>query len=142
MFVKQLTTVYEKFLNKSESPFWIKSLRDSVAQYLCTKGARVCNHTAEYQSLLRNISTPHKLSTVYSCGAMSNATYEQWYQVTKEVYKYYRNYSSCDRCCVTKILAGCTSNKQSLTTSVPSRPTYFVKYRYYTFYVVLVRYTQ
>lgn len=117
MFVKQLTNVYQKFFNssKKESPFWIKDLSDSIAKYLCTNGAPVCNRTAAYETLLRNISSPDACSSPYSCGAMANATYDQWYKVLKEVQKYYKNYTSCQRCCVMRLLTECTSNKQALT---------------------------
>ncbi|XP_065203847.1 uncharacterized protein LOC135833944 [Planococcus citri] len=116
MFVKQLTAVYEKFLNKTQTDFWMNDLRESVQKYLCNNGAAVCNRTADYKLLLNNITKPDISLKLGSCGAMLNATYDQWYQVTKKVYAAYKNFSNCDRNYVMKILAGCTKNKQALNT--------------------------
>lgn len=114
MFVKQLTTVYEKFLNKTQVDFWMKDFRESVQEYLCENGVAVCNRTADYKVLLNATTKPCDFSRFGSCGAMLNATYDQWYQVTKKFYKSYKNLTYCERYSVTKVIAGCTTNKQAI----------------------------
>lgn len=116
MFVKQLTAVYEKFLNKTQTDFWMVAFREPVQEYLCDNGVAVCNRTADFKVLLNDSTKPCEFSRFGLCGAMLNATYDQWYQVTKKFYRSYKNLTCCERHAVTKVLVGCTTNKQALNT--------------------------
>ena len=116
MFVKQLTAVYEKFLNKTQTDFWLVDLRESVQEYLCNRGSTVCNRTADYQMFLNDTGTTTKSQKFGLCGALLNATHDQWYEVTKDFENSWKNLSHCDRQFVMKMLADCTTNKQVFNT--------------------------